>query len=512
MTKTIYFVNPPDKGMLSGFPGALLFLNAWLGLNAPDADRHYIDLALSRRERKPLDGTSEAIRKELSNYELEQGAIYALTATTATYQNTLQTARAIRERDSGATIILGGHHAMHQAEIILQSHPEIDFCGTGEGERTLEDLVLGKPPEEVRGLAYRNGEFGVIKRNHAEILTREQLDRFKFQTFDWGPINESLEDELLRGQFGFFDITTARGCNLKCSFCVFGDDQLRDMSPETKALLLSDMANSEIYKHAKGVNIHDNDFAQNTKRTHELCDIIIDRSLNIKWTIQTRVEHLNSRNEDLVMKLARAGCVEVYLGVENFDPEIAQYLKNVKNSYPYLQNTQEAVANTLKYGICCNINLQLGVPGETEEARQNNLDALLKVAETAEKIARDRNLKTQVVIYPQLSVVYPGTAMARMPIRGTNKFLPPDAFEAFTMWEWEREREGFVEYLGNNFAHGNGGIPLGLIDVDRFVADREVVIMPQKISSVNAYLDRMRVIAREHPALKIHDYSAHVNR
>jgi len=159
--------------------------------------------------------------------------------------------------------------------------------------------------------------------------------------------------------------------------------------------------------------------------------------LEIKWTIQTRVEHLNDRNDSLVEKLARAGCTEAYLGVENFDPEIAQYLKHVRNAEKYLKNTQEAVVNTLKYGIGCNINLQLGVPGETEEARQNNLDALLQVAQTAERIADERRLQTQVTVYPQLSVVYPGTAMARMSVRGTDKQLPRDAFEVFTRWEWE---------------------------------------------------------------------------
>jgi len=512
MTNILYLVNPPDKGMLSGFPGALLFLKSWLGITAPESKVNYVDLALSRKNRKPLDGTAEAIVDELSGYELEPGAVYGLTATTATYQNALETARAIKEKDPTATVILGGHHAMHEADTILERHPEIDYCGTGEGEKTLEDLALGKPAEEVRGLAYRDRVFGLTKRNHVGFLSKEELDQFQFNAFDWTPVYESFGDEELRGQFGYFDINTARGCNLKCTFCTFGDDQLRDMSPEAKAQLLSDMVDSEIYKHAEGVNIHDNDFAQNSRRTHELCDIMIDRGLDIKWTIQTRVEHLNDRNDSLVEKLDSAGCTEAYLGVENFDPEIAKYLKHVRNSERYLQNTQEAVVNTLKYGIGCNINLQLGVPGETEEARQNNLDALLQVAQTAERIAEERGLQTQVTVYPQLSVVYPGTAMARMPVRGTDKKLPQDAFEVFTRWEWEREQEGLVEYLGNNFAHGNGGIPLGLIDVDRFVDKKEVVILAEKLNAVNDYLDRMRAIARDHTVLRVFDYSVSKDR
>jgi len=66
--------------------------------------------------------------------------------------------------------------------------------------------------------------------------------------------------------------------------------------------------------------------------------------------------------------------------------------------------------------------------------------------------------------------------------------------------------------MGNNFAHGNGGIPLGLIDVDRFVDKKEVVILAEKLNAVNDYLDRMRAIARDHPVLRIFDYSSHVER
>ena len=516
MTNKLYLINPPDKGMLSGFPGALLFLSAWVKMNVPDVDVKYVDLSISKKDRKPLNGAVEDILNELDEYELEAEAIYGITATTATYQNALRAAQAIKQKNSYARIILGGHHSMHEAEIILERHPEIDFCATGEGERTLADILRGTPINEVRGIVYKDLIFGLIKRNRASYLSREELDKFAFGSFDWTPIIDSLEDEKVRGQFGYFDINTARGCNLKCSFCTFGDDQLRDMSPEAKARLLFDMVNSEIYRHAGGINIHDNDFAQNTQKTHELCDLVIDRIINkgydFKWTIQTRVEHCNERNRDLVEKLAKAGCVEVYYGVENFDPAMAAYLKRVRNTERYLKDTQEAVVNTLAYGIGCNINLQLGIPGETEETRQNNLEALRKVAETSEMMQQSMGSKARIVIYPQLSVIYPGTAMARMPVNGTNKHLPLDGFEVFTQWEWEQEQNGLVEYLGRNFAHGNGGIPAGLIDIGKFVDEKKVIIIPERLNAVNRYLDRMREISSKNPVLTIFDYSSHLHK
>ena len=120
MTNKLYLINPPDKGMLSGFPGALLFLSAWVKMNVPEVDVKYIDLSISKKDRKPLNGTVEDILNELDEYELEAEAIYGITATTATYQNALRAAQAIKQKNSYARIILGGHHSMHEAEIILE--------------------------------------------------------------------------------------------------------------------------------------------------------------------------------------------------------------------------------------------------------------------------------------------------------------------------------------------------------------------------------------------------------
>lgn len=509
MTTNLYLVNPPDKGMLSGFSGALLFLKSWVNMKAPKTNVSYIDLALSKKDGKPLEGTKQAIIDELSTYDLVPGSIYGLTATTATYQNALEAARAIKERDSKATIILGGHHAAHEADIILGLHPEIDYCATSEGERVLEDFIAGKPAEKIRGIAYRTENS--IRRNFVNLLLKQELDMFQFETIDWSPVQDSLKNDLVRGQFGYFDITTARGCNLKCTFCAFGEDKLRDMSPKSKAKLLADMVNSDIYEHAQGVNIHDNDFAQNTRKTHELCDIIIESNLYINWTMQTRVEHLNNKNEELVKKLRKAGCSEVYLGVENFDPEIAKYLKHVKNIEKYLQNTQEAVINTLKHNVGCNINLQLGVPAETYEARKNNIDALLEVTKKAQTVL-GKNFEGKITIYPQLSVVYPGTAMAKMPIRGTSEYLPEDAFEVFTKWEWKKEQQGLVEYLGENFAHGNGGIPLGIIEIKKFVEKGVIEIVTEKLNQVNNYLKQIHSVADKNPIIKVFNYAQYVQK
>ena len=525
--KKIYLINPPDRGMLTGFSGALLFLKSWLDMHVPESKAEYLDVSLSQATRQATPGTKEAVAQELEHYDLEKGALYGITSTTATYQNALQAARAIKERDPAAVIIMGGYHAMSEAQQILDplsGHKEIDYCALGEGEKTLEALAKAMPLRNVPNIAYRDPVFGLVKmqrfdeRDTRQFLSDYELDTFQFDKLDWSPWREKTADGRLRTQFGYLDISIARGCNLHCPFCIQGENKLRNMHPDKKADLLEAIAQSDVYRAAGGLNIHDNDFAQRVARTHELLDLMIARNIPLKWTIQTRVEHFNDFQRyhkdlgNIVEKAAKAGCAEAYFGVENFDPDLAKYLKFVRDTERYLRDTVEAVRNTLEYGIACNINLQLGVPGETEQQRQNNLSGLLRVAQEAEVIRREKGISAQLTVYQQLSVAYPGTAMARDPIRGTILRLPADAFERFTLWEWKREQSGFVEYLGKNFAHGNGGIPLGIIDVESFVRGEEPRIVPEKLTAVNEYLDNMHAIAKEHPVLRIFDYSPHVGR
>jgi anaerobic magnesium-protoporphyrin IX monomethyl ester cyclase len=82
-------------------------------------------------------------------------ALVGITATTATYQAALAVARAFKEASPTAIVILGGHHATPEADLILTTHSEIDVVVRGEGERPMLDIVLGLPWQQISGISYR---------------------------------------------------------------------------------------------------------------------------------------------------------------------------------------------------------------------------------------------------------------------------------------------------------------------------------------------------------------------
>jgi hypothetical protein len=94
-----------------------------------------------------------------------------------------------------------------------------------------------------------------------------------------------------------------------------------------------------------------------------------------------------------------------------------------------------------------------------------------------------------LTVFPQVSVLYPGTPHFYDAVHaGVFDRFGEDVFEEFTAWE--AKEEPILSYLGEHFAHGVGGIPLGLMDQAALAAGR-FAFSPQKISAISTQLRRM---------------------
>jgi hypothetical protein len=158
--------------------------------------------------------------------------------------------------------------------------------------------------------------------------------------------------------------------------------------------------------------------------------------------------------EGLVRLMERAGCEAVYLGVESLNPEHLDYLKKAPNPSRYLDRLRRKVVPALlESDVACYINLQFGLPGETEAHHAETKKILKEMGLSA------AHRKKKITIFPQLHVVYPGTSHFEAGWR--QKTFPRDIFEAFTAWE--STQAPVLNWLGKHFAHGTGGIPVGII-------------------------------------------------
>ncbi|MCB9851886.1 MAG: B12-binding domain-containing radical SAM protein [Phycisphaerales bacterium] len=466
--RSLILVHPPQHDLLEGFSSGLIALASHVTNVLPEVAIRLLDLGSERR-----DMLETRIKECIA--AMTGHLFVGITTTTASYQAGIDVAAIFKALAPDSIVILGGHHASSQDDVILTNHRNtIDFVIRGEGEVALEELLRSFPYiKSVPNLSYRRGIDAITRNDDAPLLDQEALNRISVTFRGWG----------LRSAPGKFDHATyvsARGCPLKCAFCSVANQRVRYKSVDA---VIRDLRVLVCEMGYQSVAIEDNFFAHSPSRTIELCEAIaeLQREVTFRWDCQTRVE--SCQHEGVIVAMERAGCEAIYLGVESLDPELLLYLNKTRHPGNYLILLRDKVVpRLLRSQLECYINLQLGIPGEAGQHRQNTLRLLEQLGQQAEACGK------VITVFPQLHVVYPGTAHFHLAqIEGRYGPNGHSIFEEFT--RWESQRQPILRWLGEHFAHGTGGIPEGILNSDslkrgRFNEDIDAIV--EVINYLNA--------------------------
>lgn len=465
---TLFLVVPPQRGLLEGFSTGLIAIANFIADHAPDIEVRLLDFG---------DFSPAEVEEQASHILAKStGKVFiGITGTTASYQSMLATARAFKRFRPSCVVVLGGHHVSPQDDVVLRHHSSyVDFVIRGEGELSLLRLVRSHPQiEHVPNLSYWRDE--AIHRNpEGALLCSAELDR----------LTPEYQGEGLRAAPGKFDHVTyvsARGCPLKCAFCVVRASKIRAKSVRAIVEDLSYLVGTRGYRR---IAIEDNFFAHQPKRTLELCRAIerLRQRYEFDWDCQTRVESM--RNAEVVSAMAKAGCTAAYLGVESLVPKHLIYLGKTGTPERYLEALERDVLPLmLREGIGVYLNLQLALPNETSADRTMTIERLTALGRKSAAQGQ------KVTVFPQLNVIYPGTPHFDQAVaRGDFGELGREVFESFT--QWETDEEPILRYMGEHFAHGVGGIPIGLLSADR-LRHGEFAVAPEMLANVSLLLREM---------------------
>jgi radical SAM superfamily enzyme YgiQ (UPF0313 family) len=430
---------PPQQGLLAGFATGLLYLRRHLQIARPEQPVEIIDLSLVE---------DDLIEDNLSGLSGADAIVFGITTTTATYQAALKVAHKVKKLyGRRAVVLFGGHHASADAKVILDSHPGVvDFIIRGEGEIALQHFLDTWPNvEETPNLVHRNasGELRFVP--EAPLLDGAALDKLTLDA-RW------FIEQGHPGKFDHFTYVSARGCPLKCKFCAVANQAIRGKSPDT----IADEIRAIVQQGFDRIAIEDNFFAHTSVRTRAVCSALKqlrEDGVRFTWDCQTRVE--SAARVGTAELLAESGCEAVYLGVEALTPAALRFLGKTAAPDRYVETLcSTVVPNLLAAELGVYLNLQFGLPQDTNDF-EGAAPILRRIA--AHALAHG----AAVTIFPQLFVVYPGTAhFAELTASG---ILWPTAAEDFT--DWEQHESALTDWISRYFAHGVGGIPLGVLNM-----------------------------------------------
>jgi anaerobic magnesium-protoporphyrin IX monomethyl ester cyclase len=289
-----------------------------------------------------------------------QPRLVGATAVTMTFDNAVGVLEDIKALAPGLVTVMGGPHVTFWAKETLERYPAVDIVARGEGEATIVFLARalgeGSDGSRVPGIVFRRGE--TVIDNGWPIL-QSDLDALAPPARHLFPLGR------YRALHMPISMTTSRGCPHGCIFCVgrkMVGARVRYRNPVRVVNELAEIAGYGFHQ----INLADDLFTASAGHCMAVCDEILRRGLDVRWTSFARVDTVSVT---LLKKMRRAGCQAVSFGIETGDPGI---LKTIRKGITLAQ-VEAAVAMCHEAGLMPHGSFILGLPGETPETIERTL-------------------------------------------------------------------------------------------------------------------------------------------
>lgn len=284
-------------------------------------------------------------------------------------------------------VVVGGPHVSAVKGKIL-SDTRVDFGIKGEGEVTLLELtkeIQKSIPDfgKIPGLIWRKGEKIIENQDRQWIRDLDSLplpdyEAFRLERYSYAAIRT-------------LPLITSRGCPYGCNYC----SVRLSMGRNFRTRSAENVVNEIEYWYQKGWNgfeINDDCFTLDMNRAMKICDLIIERGLEITYQLYNGIRP-DRVTPVLLQKMKKSGCIFLSYGCEAGNNQI---LENIKKGFT-IEKVKQAVEWTKEAGIRNSVNFIIGHPGETYEI-------------ALESLRLARSLPTDFVNFYNL-VPYPGTGL-----------------------------------------------------------------------------------------------------
>ena len=342
-----------DYGVKSSHPHVgVAYLCSWLKKNNIEVDLFDDGLGVSRD-------------KLLDKIKNTHADLIGLTMFSYCYQSGYDLINFIKEH-TDIPLVIGGPHVSSTKTQILEE-TKADFSVKHEGEKPLLSLlnfIVKKRNDygNIRGLIWRNYTGQIIENEDEKFLNSKELDAAPY------PDLEAFE---LR-KYDCYDsktlpLITSRGCPYGCNYCSVRLSMGRNFRSRSALNVFEEIS----YWYNKGwtnFDINDDCFTLDMKRAHEICDMIIQSKIKIKFSLYNGIR-ADRVDYNLLKKMKEAGCVFLSFGCETGNDEI---LRKIQKGLT-IKQVYKASKWAHSLGIKHSVNFIIGHTGETYKTAISSL-------------------------------------------------------------------------------------------------------------------------------------------
>ena len=354
-----------DQPSMQAFvPIGLLSLKAVLDRTVQDIDTRVIELNGMINEGRIRN--DEDFYDHIVDAILRDGDDLAGFMTDAdSLPHTILTARRVKERSPQTRICIGGPASSSISGLLVERFPFIDYVVRGEGDQTFAELLIalqqGRELDHVAGITWRKAGVAVLNADRPVIENLDELPFPAFEAFHMSP------DAAL-----YLDV--GRGCPFRCRFCATAPFWSRKYRMKSTTRILQEMTLLRDRYHRTHINFSHDIFTCDRKWTLAFCDRLIQENLGVEWTCSTRTDIID---EQTLERMAAAGCVEIYYGIEAGSPSTQIQIDKGLD----LSRSREVLRATVKAGIRPITGFIVGHPTETSKSLEETLDTFFEFLE-----------------------------------------------------------------------------------------------------------------------------------
>jgi anaerobic magnesium-protoporphyrin IX monomethyl ester cyclase len=273
---------------------------------------------------------------------------------------------------AGAVVVAHGSDASDHAEAYLRNG--VDFVLLGEAEQSLVDLctslLSATAPRNIPGLLQLDVTGNLLE---STLKAPKNLNWNKF----FAPARELIDLQPYRkawveahGQFST-NVVASRGCPYKCNWCAkpISGNRYQLRPPELVAAEICELKTAYGVEH---IWFGDDVFALNHRWVEQFANEIESRDCVLPFKIQSRADLMNIST---VANLKRAGCAEIWMGVESGSQKVLDAMDKGLQVSEVIQATQLL----RDAGIRACFFLQFGYPGELWDDIRQTIDLVLSL-------------------------------------------------------------------------------------------------------------------------------------
>lgn len=281
----------------------------------------------------------------------------------------------LHQKCPNTIITVGGPQVTGDPFGTMQLIPNVTCGVIGEGEVPFLKLLQLKSFSDddlstINGLIYNNSGGKLI-------VTTPQKQNLLIDEYGYPRREKYCLDP---DRITFSQLITGRGCMGRCAFCYEGGKEHTNLRIRIIDSCLKEIDYLVETYGVKYINIVDDTFILNRKRTEEFCNRMIDKYQGrIKWYCEARADIL-SKNIDILPLLKQAGLVKIQLGGESGCQEILDAYKKGVTIEQLEFVTQKIVEAGIPYVYA---NFIIGGAFETESTFDRTLNFAKKLMRIA---------------------------------------------------------------------------------------------------------------------------------